>query len=307
MTSVLPARGSLLLVGAAVLWGTAGTAAALGAPGADPASVAAVRLVCGGLLLAAATARATRSAAGAVLRGVTGCRALWWAAAGIAAVVGYQVFFFQAVAAVGVARGTLVALGSAPVLTGLLGWLITRRAPARRWALATGVAVAGLVLLVGGGDGTVWAAWLALAAGACYAVYAAGSATLIRAGLPAAGVMGVLFGSGALILLPVLVASPPGWAATAGGAAAAGYLAVATLAVAYLLFGYALRRISAAEAATLSLAEPVTAALLGVLVLGEALTPAGWSGVALVALGLVLVVPARARPAAGDRSGSGAG
>ncbi|MGF1661726.1 MAG: EamA family transporter [Kineosporiaceae bacterium] len=307
MTSVPPARGSLLLVGAAVLWGTAGTAAALGAPGADPASVAAVRLVGGGLLLAAAAAPATRSAVAAVLRGVTGCRALWWAAAGIAAVVGYQVFFFQAVAAVGVTRGTLVALGSAPVLTGLLWWLITRRAPGGRWTLATAVAVAGLVLLVGAGAGGVWAAWPALAAGACYAVYAAGSATLIRAGLPAGGVMGVLFGGGALILVPVLLASPPGWAATAGGAAAAAYLAVATLAVAYLLFGYALRRISAAEAATLSLAEPVTAALLGVLVLGESLTASGWVGVALVALGLVLVVAGRTRAMTGERSTGGAG
>lgn len=296
----------MLLLAAAVLWGTAGTAAALGAPGADPASVAAVRLVGGGLLLVAATARSTLEAARVVVRSVGGCGHLWWAVAGIAAVVGYQVFFFQAVEVVGVARGTLVALGSAPVLTGLLGWAVSRRAPGVRWAVATGIAVVGLVLLVGAGGGGLVAAWPAVAAGACYAVYAVGSGVLVRSGLPAGGVMGVLFGGGAVVLVPVLVADPPTWVTTPEGAAAAVYLAVATLAVAYVLFGHALRRITAAEAATLSLAEPATAALLGVLLLGESLTATGVVGVALVGLGLVVaaVKLPRASPAQPARSQS---
>ncbi|MGF1647923.1 MAG: DMT family transporter [Kineosporiaceae bacterium] len=282
-----PRGGAALLVGAAVLWGTAGTVAALGAPGEDPASIAAVRLVGGGLVLAAAAGPATLSVGRAVVRGVAGCRVLWWAAAAITAVVGYQVFFFEAVASVGVARGTLVALGSAPLITGVLSWVVTQRAPGWRWAGATAVAGAGLVLLVGVGGGGILSAWSAVAAGACYAVYAVGSATLIRAGLPSAGVMGLLFGGGAVILLPVLVAVPPTWVVSVPGAVAAGYLATATLAAAYLLFGLALRRIAAAQAATLSLAEPATAALLGVVVLGESLPTVGWLGIALLGIGLV--------------------
>jgi DME family drug/metabolite transporter len=294
-------NGPLLLLTAAVLWGTAGTAATLGAPDADPSSVAAVRLVGGGLLLAAATAGRTLGVARVVVRGARGRGELGWAAASVAAVVGYQVFFFQAVAAVGVARGTLVALGSAPVLTGALAWAATGRRPGARWAVATGVAVAGLVLLVGTGGSGVAAAWPAVAAGACYAVYAVGSGILVRSGLPAGGVMGLLFGAGALALVPVLAAAPPTWVATAEGAMTAAYLAVATLALAYLLFGYALRRISAAEAATLSLAEPATAALLGVAVLGESIAPAGVAGVALLAVGLVLAaIPGRAGPSVRD-------
>jgi DME family drug/metabolite transporter len=115
--------------------------------------------------------------------------------------------------------------------------------------------------------------------------------------------MGLLFGGGAAVLAPVMVAVPPAWVLSVPGAAAAGYLAVVTLAVAYLLFGLALRRISAAEASTLSLAEPATAALLGVVVLGETLAPGGWLGLALLGAGLVLASWGSRAGAAAPRGG----
>jgi drug/metabolite transporter, DME family len=48
----------------------------------------------------------------------------------------------------------------------------------------------------------------------------------------------------------------------------------------------------------MSLAEPLTAATLGVLVLGERLTPAGLAGAALLVAGLLLLAaaPAPATP-----------
>ena len=47
------------------------------------------------------------------------------AAAGVAA---YQLSFFAAVADTGVAVGTIVALGSAPALTGVIEWALERAA-----------------------------------------------------------------------------------------------------------------------------------------------------------------------------------
>jgi DME family drug/metabolite transporter len=65
--------------------------------------------------------------------------------------------------------------------------------------------------------------------------------------------------------------------------------------VAYLLFSHALRHIAAASAVTLALAEPVTAFVLAVLVVGER---PGWlaaGGGLLVLSGLLIVVVAELR------------
>ena len=62
----------------------------------------------------------------------------------------------------------------------------------------------------------------------------------------------------------------------------------------HLLFARGLKRLSAAETATLTLAEPLTATLLGVIVLSEQLSAPAGVGAALILSGLlVLAVPAR--------------
>ena len=54
------------------------------------------------------------------------------------------------------------------------------------------------------------------------------------------------------------------------------------------------------EAATLTLAEPVTAALLGVALLGEELTDRGALGAVLVLAGLLVLAVRRPVPDPGD-------
>ena len=41
----------------------------------------------------------------------------------------YQLFFFAGVSRAGVALGTLVAVGSAPLFAGLVGWAVLRHRP----------------------------------------------------------------------------------------------------------------------------------------------------------------------------------
>jgi DME family drug/metabolite transporter len=112
-------------------------------------------------------------------------------------------------------------------------------------------------------------------------------------------VMGALLGGAAVLLAPVLAASSPGWLASARGLTVALYLGLITV-VGYLLVGRGLRTVPAPVAVTLGLAEPLVAALLGVLVLGERLTATATAGLILIGLALaVLAVPARsagARP-----------
>jgi drug/metabolite transporter, DME family len=150
---------------AAVLFGTTGTAQALGPDATDPVGVGAARILVGGALLA------TVALAGGAFRG------RWRPMPALAAIAGvavYQLSFFAAVADTGVAVGTIVALGSAPTLAGLFEWALERRRPEGRWAAATALACGGVVLLaLAGGEASVSAPGVALAvtAGAAYAVY----------------------------------------------------------------------------------------------------------------------------------------
>jgi DME family drug/metabolite transporter len=64
------------------------------------------------------------------------------------------------------------------------------------------------------------------------------------------------------------------------------HLGLVTTALAYILFARGLNRILAATAVTLSLAEPLTAGLLGVIVVGEQLTTLAVVGIGLLIAGL---------------------
>ncbi|MFE4518498.1 DMT family transporter [Kitasatospora sp. NPDC056783] len=284
---------------AAVLWGTTGTAASLAPGGAPAAGTGAAGLVLGGLLLFLSD-RTART-----LPRHCAPRERWLLAAGAVAVAGYPVAFYPAVSRTGVAVATVIALGSAPVFTGLLGRLARQERPGGRWAGATASAVLGCAVLVlgpelagGGTEVDPLGVLLAALSGLSYAVYSLIGGGLISHGHPSGGVMGAMFGGGALIVLPVLLCGSPGWLCSARGAGVVLHLAVVTTFLAYRLFGHGLRHTTARTATTLTLAEPAVAAVLGVAVLGERLPAVSWCGLAVLAGGLAfLALPGR-RPAA---------
>jgi drug/metabolite transporter, DME family len=280
-------QGRLLVLASAVCFGTTGTAQALGVQDASPVTVGAARVAVGalGLLLLARAPLPWRD------------RRVWLGALGVA---GYQPAFFLAVRETGVALGTVVALGSAPVVTGLLAWALRRGRPGPRWTAATALAATGLaVLATGGGSGDVRLSGvlLALVAAASYAGYTLATKDLLDAGVPSGAAIAAVFAGGALLLAPALVLLPAGWVATPAGAAEVLFLGLVPTTLAYVLFARGLGRISAAETSTLILAEPLTATALGVVLLGEHLTAATVAGGLLLVAGLaVLALPLR-RPA----------
>ena len=214
-------------------------------------------------------------------------------ALGAAGVAGYQICFFSAVRQTGVAIGTVVAIGSGPVFAGLISALTGSARLSLRWLIATTGAIAGCVVLLTGGRAAgvqLAGAGLALAAGLCYACYAVAAASLIAGGAAGRSVMAIMFGGGALVLLPVLLTGPVGWLLTLRGAVVVFELSVLATAVAYLLYGYGLRTVQVPVAVTLGLAEPVVAALLAVAVLDERLTGTAIAGLLLVGLALALLV-----------------
>lgn len=293
---------------AAVCFGTTGTAQALG-PEASAASVGAARILIGGgalglIALIPIFAGRRRGAAGtpaAPARGV-GTRhplpAWLLVVTGAAGVLAYQPAFFAGTAANGVAVGTVVALGSAPVITGGLDWALRRRYPGHRWAVATAIATLGVgILAAATGGGAAGADPLGLAAslgaGASYAVYTLAAKALLDRGWRGSSSMGALFGVAAVFSIPLLATTDASWLATGPGLAMALWLGLVTTTVAYLLFGYGLGGLSPATVSTLTLAEPLTAGVLGVALLGEDLTAGALLGLLVLAAGIVVLATAR--------------
>lgn len=294
----------LAVIAAAVLFGTTGTAQALGPAGTTPLGVGALRLVIGGtalavlgLALAARRRRLRGSGAPPLSR-----RAIVLMATTGVCLAAYQPLFFLGTARNGVAVGTVIALGSAPVLAGVLEAVLTRRIPRPTWMVATALATVGVALLALGGGGAASAATDpigvlgSIGAGAAFAVLANAQRRLMEDGwdpFTVAGAMGLGSAVTATLMLPF---SDLSWFAEPAGVAMAVWLGLATIAIAYTLFTWGLERLSAATAATLTLTEPLTASLLGIAVLGERLAAAGTAGIIVLAAGLIVLAWGSRRP-----------
>ncbi len=270
-------RALVWLLGAAVLWGTTGTAQALGEAEGSPLSVGAVRLAIG--------------AAGLLVLGWRHLRRtpLRWLAVGAAAMAGYQVAFFAGVARAGVALGTVVAIGSAPVVAGIADWAVRSEPPTRRWWAATALAVTGVALIAGQPEAVdAGGVALAVAAGVAYAVATLASKYLVEV-VPPTTAMAAMFGVAAILLAPLLPTADLRWLGRPAGAAAASWLGLGATTAAYVAFARGLRFATVGQAATAGLAEPATATLLGVLLIGERPPGRAWLGVAAVVVALTVL------------------
>ncbi len=296
-----PDRGAALVLLSGILFGTAGTASAIAAPGASNVSVGALRVIVGGLALLAALPRLGGSRARV--------RELWLRPPVLlmaAAAALYQVCFFAAVAAAGVALGTLVTVGSQPILAGLLGWAALGHRPAAAWAVATAIAVVGLLLLSGGaisasGDTVAIGLLLALVAGLCSGIYNVVTTRVLVGATKPMELTAATFTLASLLLLPGLLTQPLAWLGTSGGVLLALYLGAVTAALANSWLARGVERLGPGPASTLMLADPVTATVLGVVVLHETIAVSAAIGMALVLVGLALqaIAPRRVWPEAG--------
>ncbi len=278
-------KGVWFVLGAALLWGTTGTAQAFAPAGFDPKVIGALRLLIGGIALLGL----------ALYRGeLKGLRDLNWVPILLAAAftASYQLCFFAAVAKTGVAIGTIVGIGSAPVFGGFLGMVFRGERPGPRWFLATTLAIAGGSLLsLSGGEIAVdkVGILLAVGAGASYGAYTLMIKGLLEKNSPNA-VMALVVCSGAIMLTPVLANCDLNWLLQPRSIGVALHLGLATMALSYWLFARGLQTVQVSTAVTLSLAEPMTAATLGILVLGEQLNMQAFFGISLILVGLVVLI-----------------
>ena len=204
----------------------------------------------------------------------------------------YQGLYFVAVLQVGVSIATVVSLGLAPILAATWEHLRAGTLPTVRDVAVLASALTGLVLVTTGTQGPaasgsrpVLGLVLAAAAGAVYA-----ATTVLGRGL-AQGADPVPLTTctttvGAIVLVPFAVVAAvlgePVVSADPAAVATLVYLGVATMALAYGLLYAGLRHTTGSAATVATLLEPVTAALLAAVLLGERLPPAALVGGALI-------------------------
>jgi DME family drug/metabolite transporter len=296
-------RGFLLVVLAALCWGTSGISGRIVADraGLGPLDIAWHRMAIGAVVLLIGTALTRRHRGGPatlISRG-TGVRLLL-VGAGLAA---YQFAYFAAVATAGVSIATLVALGLAPLLIAVGAAILGHGRPDRATVVALAVALTGLVLLVGisaeadTGTTVVLGALMAVGSALGYAVV-----TLAGAGVPK-GIPITLagFAGGALLLTPVALVAGLRFTGDPGALAVLLYLGLVPTALAYLMFFTGLRTVPGAVASIVTLLEPLTATALATAFLGERLSPGALAG-GLLVLGAVAGLYVRRLRSAGEES-----
>lgn len=283
--------GLLSVCAAGVLWGTGGVAVTVlhdrAGMGAMTASAWRMILAAAALLLYAVATARHHSVLATFRAGP-----LPIVAVGIGTAV-YQAFYFVSVLLVGVSVATVVSLGLAPLLAAAWEHAVGRTRPTAREFIVLAAAFAGLLLVsanagqvssIPGGKPALGLV-LAAIAGAVYAATTVlGAHLATRVGAVALTTCATT--AGAVALAPALA-----FAATTGepvlptdpvSLALLGYLGVASMALAYGLLYVGLRSVTGSAATVATLLEPLSAALLAALLLGETLTWPALLGGALI-------------------------
>jgi len=289
------ARGLTYVTIAAVAWGTGGVVAAVlyRTSGLGPVAVSFWRTAIGAALLVAVHLWRRRWSGSAgrrrpVVALVTG--------AGLAV---YQTAYYAAVAHSGVAFATLATLGAGPILIAVGARLTIGERLGRYGTAAVLAAPVGLLLIAGGqaSGASLPGLVFSLVSATGYAVV-----TVLHRGL--GGVdpsrttrTGFLVAAVLLAPLALLEGLWPTRGTPLVTLGALGYLGAVSTAMAYSLFFASLGAVRATTVSVVTLAEPLTASVIAVLVLGERLTWQLGLGAAVLLGAVLLLARAESRPA----------
>ncbi len=189
-----------------------------------------------------------------------------------------------------------------PILVAVASPILLGERLTRRTAVAVAVSFSGLALMLApsGGAVSMDAVWRSAALGAGSAFFYASNVIVNKFVAEGFSTSETMFWHG-LVATPLLGAFVPreAWAVADGRAAA--FLAVASIvpgALAGLLFVWALRRMPAAHASTLTLLEPLVAVLIGAGFFGETLGARTVLGGGFILAGALAVMTQGARDTA---------
>lgn len=270
---------------ASFLWGTTGTAASF-APTLSPLAIGAIAMGGGGLLQALLAIKYIQRNL-SKLRQQRTILLLGGLGVGI-----YPLTFYSSMHYAGVTIGTVVSIGTAPLFTALLERIVDRRELSKRWLISFVLGVIGIVCLSLGESKVTAIATeethkllgivLGCVAGLTYSLYSWCAQKLMQRGIESKASMGMIFGLGALLLLPTLYFTGGNLLHESINIYVAAYMTLIPMFLGYLLFGFGLKTVPASQAVTLTLFEPFIAAIFAMTLVGEHLALIGWMGLALI-------------------------
>lgn len=289
--------GIALAASAAIFWGTAGVAQSFIVGNIPPLWVAAFRLCIASLFFVSILYISHR----ALLRNSLELMSKHVRLILLTGffIVTFNFGFFFGVKATGIAVGAATMIGSAPIWAGILDIFLNRRIPAPLWWLGTSCATSGGVLMIVA-QASTWqidpfGLTACLLSGLFYAAYTISSSKLVQRMSPLV-VTSSTFSVATMMAIPMaLIFSGLPSHITTIDCMVVGYLGIVVTGIAYLLFSFALTRISATTGVAMSLIEPVTAFFMAILVAGEPITWLAFLGLCLILVGLHFVLAAEAQ------------
>lgn len=279
-------RGPLLILLGALCFSTSGTFQSFAPGGATPFTITEVRMFIGSLglfLWCFATNSLNLS-----------WKNLHWKYILLVAVslLLFQWLFFSSVLKIGVAVGTIIAIGSTPIWTAIIEWIIFSRIPSRRWCFSTLLAVIGIIALnwqsIGSGVSPIYS-FLPLLAGLAYAGEIIFSKKAMENASAEVVMMFVMLFV-ALINLPTLFFFSIDWVFSLRGAFVSLGLGLVTATLAFTFFFSGARTTSAAVASTLGMMEPLGAAVWGIVLLHEPFGLLVFIGISLILISIFMLI-----------------
>ncbi len=263
-------RGILLILLAAILWGTTGVSARFinEIYPLSPLTIGAWRLLFAApvLVLISFLSKSSKEPLQKehlgifLIYGVT--------------VATYQLCFFSAVSFAMVSTATLIALCTSPVFVAILSKLFLKDHLPPRIFIALTLAIGGTILIMdiyqlnfSLDSNSSLGYLLALGAGLSYAIYAVAGKSLLAHYSPLR-IVSIAFSLGALFMLPFITV-PADLPIAVWGILL--FLGVVPTALAYIIYTTGLKSTTATNAAIASLFEPLTATLLALTLIGERL------------------------------------
>ena len=283
--------GILSIIFAATLWGTTGTVASF-APNISSLAIGAFSMGIGGIFQACLSFKSVRKDFEKIMLHKKVLMV------SIIALVVYPLAFYSSMRLAGVAIGTVISIATAPFFSVLLECLFSKGTKVtKQWLLSFVVGVFGMVLLVISESSSIndidqdmsfFGILLGFISGMTYATYSWGVKAMIDRGVQSQAAMGCTFGFGAILLLPTLFITGDNLFASSMNVMIIGYMALIPMGIGYIAYGFGLRFVTASRANLLTLFEPVIAAVLAVVIVGESISSSGWIGIVLILVCLIL-------------------
>lgn len=277
-------KGPFVLLAAMLLFSTNGMWMAIAPDGATPFVVGASRVVIGTMTIGLWCLISRQEV---IFRG---CPWFWVICYAICLST-YQVAFFNAVSIIGVAVGTVIAQGSVPIFAGILQYLIYKKRPTKTWFVAALIGIVGLALVnqVEEINASFLGFSCALLAGFLTAAGFVSAKHVSVYRTPTEGIFIVMIFT-SLMMLPFFFLFPTEWLFSAKGMFCMGMLGFFNCGIAFILQFIGLKSTAPTMASIIALAEPLGAATIGIVFLGEASSPMTLIGIACLLMSVLFMV-----------------